>query len=191
MDRSIIEEVEKTYKILHSGGVILYPTDTVWGQGCDALNARAIDRVYKIKKRKAEKSMIILLDDLERVSDYVTFIPEILPDLIENFDRPLTVIYDKGKNLPKNLLADDGSIAIRIVKDEFCRPLIKRLGRPLISTSANVSGEPAPLIFSHISSKIRDQVDYTVELFRDRLGLSKTSTIIRLHNDGNYEVVRE
>jgi L-threonylcarbamoyladenylate synthase len=114
-----------------------------------------------------------------------------LADLIENMDRPVTVIYDKAKNLPKNLLADDGTIAIRVVKDEFCQTLIKQLGRPLISTSANISGEPAPLVFSNISSKIREQVDYSVELFRDRFKQSKTSTIIRLYGDGSYQVIRE
>ncbi|MDY0342445.1 MAG: L-threonylcarbamoyladenylate synthase [Lentimicrobium sp.] len=191
MDRSIIEEVKKTSKVLRSGGIILYPTDTVWGLGCDALNARAIDRIYNIKKRKTEKSLIILLDDFNKISNYVTFVPEILADLIENMDRPVTVIYDKAKNLPKNLLADDGTIAIRVVKDEFCQTLIKQLGRPLISTSANISGEPAPLVFSNISSKIREQVDYSVELFRDRFKQSKTSTIIRLYGDGSYQVIRE
>lgn len=191
MNRSITEEVIRTAKVLRTGGVILYPTDTVWGLGCDALNARAIDRIYDIKQRKTEKSLIILLESFDNISEYVTVVPEIASEIIEKLNRPVTVIYDKAKNLPENILADDGTIAIRVVRDEFCQALIKHLGHPLISTSANISGEPAPVSFNSISSRICEQVDYSVELFRDRLKQSKPSTIIRLFNDGNYLVIRE
>lgn len=191
MGKSITEEINIALHILQSGGVILYPTDTIWGLGCDALNPKAIDRVYAIKQRKAEKSLIILLDDFNKIQQYVNCVPPVYPDILNNPERPVTVIYNGAKNLPENLMAHDKTIAIRVVKDDFCSMLIQKLGGPLISTSANVSGEPAPIGFNHIADTIKNQVDYSVKLYRDRIGRSKPSTIIHLHEDGTYTVIRE
>ena len=191
MGRNLKDEIEKTSAILRSGGVVLYPTDTVWGLGCNALNAMSIARIQAIKKRDTDKSLIILLDEFEKIQEYVEFVPENAKQLIESMGRPVTVIYNKAKILPSNLVAEDGTIAIRIVKDEFCTPLIKKLGYPLVSTSANVSGEPAPAVYDEIAESIRNSVDYSVEVFRDRLKQFRPSTIIRLFDDGSYKVVRE
>ncbi len=191
MDIQIRTEIENTARILEEGGVVIYPTDTVWGLGCDALNVRAVERVYKIKKRDVQKSLIVLLDEYEALNKYVAKVPDITVDLISSIDNPVTVIYDNAKNLPKNVTAPDGTIAIRVVRDEFCRNLIKELGKPIISSSANVSGEPTPLVFKQISAEVIRQADYVVKLFHDKFNQSKASTIIRLYNNGTYRVVRE
>jgi len=184
------DEILKSYEILKKGGVILYPTDTVWGIGCDATNAKAIDRIYGIKKRSSDKSFIILLDLPEKLYQYVDDIPEIAYDFINNITTPLTIVYPKAKNLPKNLVADNGSIAIRIVRDEFCSKLVSMMNKPLVSTSANFSGEPTPMIFSKIRKEIIDQVDYAVKLNRTRLKAVKSSTVIKFNLKGEYEIVR-
>jgi len=147
MNSEIQNEVLNTAQILEEGGVIIYPTDTVWGLGCDALNPRAVDRIYKIKKRSESKSLIVLLDSYSELEKYVKKIPDITIDLISSIDKPVTVIYDNARNLPRNVHAPDGTIAIRVVRDEFCQSLIKELGKPIISSSANISGEPTPLVF--------------------------------------------
>lgn len=191
MDNEIKIEIENTVRVLDEGGVIIYPTDTVWGLGCDALNSRAVDRVYKIKKRNEQKSLIILLDSIESLYKYVAKVPDITTDLITMLDAPITVIYDNARNLPRNVAAPDGTIAIRVVKDEFCLALIKELGKPIISTSANISGEPTPLVFKQISPDILKEADYVVKLFHDQFNRAKASTIIRLFENGTYHVVRE
>lgn len=176
---------------MKNGGIILYPTDTVWGIGCDALNSKAVDKIYKIKKRSESKSLITLLNNYEDLEKYIPRIPDITIDLISSLSKPVTVIYDSSQNLPRNLSAPDGTIAIRVVKDEFCRDLISALGHPIISTSANISGEPTPLVHSQISEEISKKVDYCVELFHDQFNQAKPSTIIRLFSDGNYVVIRD
>ncbi|HOI88715.1 MAG TPA: L-threonylcarbamoyladenylate synthase [Lentimicrobium sp.] len=191
MDEIIAEEIRKTVNVLRNGGVILYPTDTVWGLGCDALNAKAVDKVYKIKKRHESKSLIILLSSFESLEQYVQKVPEITEDLISSIERPVTVIYDNARNLPKNVTASDGTIAIRIVRDAFCKNLIEALGHPLISSSANISGEPTPLVFSRISQDIIDSVDYCVQLYHDQFVQAKASSIIRLYTNGEYKVIRD
>lgn len=191
MQEKIKEEIEKAVKVMKNGGIILYPTDTVWGIGCDALNAKAVEKIYKIKKRSESKSLIILLNNYEDLEKYIPRIPDITIDLISSLSKPVTVIYDSSQNLPRNLSAPDGTIAIRVVKDEFCRDLISALGHPIISTSANISGEPTPLVHSQISEEISKQVDYCVQLFQDQFNQAKPSTIIRLFSDGNYEVIRD
>jgi len=185
------EEIQKTVKVLKNGGVILYPTDTVWGLGCDALNARAVDKIYKIKKRQESKSLIILLDSFEALNEYVLKVPEIAEDLISSIEKPVTVIYDNARNLPRNISAPDGTIAIRVVRDEFCKNLIAALGRPLVSSSPNISGEPTPLVFSQISPDIMNKVDYCVQLYHDQFNQAKASTIIRLFTNGDYKVIRD
>jgi len=140
-------EIEQCLKVLRNGGTILYPTDTIWGIGCDATNSKAVNKIYRLKKRVESKSLIILLDTPEKIKNYVTQVPEIALDLLENIDRPLTIIYPGAKNLAKNVIAEDNSIAIRIVKNEFCRKLIHEFDKPIVSSSANISGEPSPLVF--------------------------------------------
>ncbi len=184
------QDILKSYEIIKKGGVILYPTDTVWGIGCDATNTKAIDRIFTIKKRPSTKSFIILLDLPEKLFLYVDDIPEIAFDFINSIKTPLTIVYPISKNLPKNLVAEDGSIAIRIVRDEFCSKLISMMNAPLVSTSANFAGEPTPLIFSKIRKEIIDQVDYAVNLNRTRIKEVKSSTVIRFNHKGEYEIVR-
>lgn len=183
-------EIERSLKILKRGGVILYPTDTVWGIGCDATRNRSVDRIYKIKRRPESKSLIVLLERFDKIANYVKEVPEIARSLNESINTPLTIIYPKATNLARNLIASDGSIAIRIVKDEFCRQLIEQLGRPFVSTSANITGEATPLLFSKISPEITEAVDYIVDLHRNRINQLKPSTIIRLNEAGSYEIVR-
>lgn len=191
MNSEIRSEVLNTVRVLEEGGVVVYPTDTVWGLGCDALNARAVDRVYKIKRRNEEKSLIVLLDSFEKLGTYVAKIPDITIDLISSIDNPVTVIYDNARNLPKNVSAADKTIAIRVVRDEFCAAIIQELGKPIISTSANISGEPTPLIFKQISATVINEADYVVKLFHDKFNQGKASTIIRLFENGTYKVIRE
>ena len=184
-------EITKTLKVLKNGGVILYPTDTIWGIGCDATNYRAVEKVYKIKKRKENKSLIILVNGFDMLSHYVKKVPEITGDLIGSINKPVTVIYNNVCNLPKNVGAADGTIAIRIVKDDFCSRLIELFQKPVISSSANISGEEAPLVFGRIAESIIKEVDYTVGLYRDQFIQAKASTIIRLSESGEYKIIRE
>jgi L-threonylcarbamoyladenylate synthase len=187
----MLEEVKKTLTFLKSGKVILYPTDTIWGIGCDATLPKSVEKVYKIKQRFESKSMIILLDDAVKLAKYVEKVPSLAYDLIDRYREPLTVIYPKARNLAKNIIAEDGTIAIRIVRDEFCRQLISELDRPLVSTSANISGQPAPITFSKISDEIKKGVDYIVNYNQDVIIRTKPSTIIRMLESGEFEVIRK
>jgi L-threonylcarbamoyladenylate synthase len=187
----MLEEIKKALAFLKSGKVILYPTDTIWGIGCDATLPKTVDRIYKIKQRYESKSMIVLLDDAANLSRYVEKVPSLAYDLIEEYSEPLTIIYPKARNLAKNVIAEDGTIAIRIVKDEFCRQLISELGKPLVSTSANISGQPAPITFSKISDEIKKGVDYIVNFHQDVVIRTKPSTIIRMLENGEFEVIRK
>lgn len=191
MSEKIESEIARTLKVLKDGGVILYPTDTIWGIGCDTLNSNAIKKVYKIKQRTESKSLIILVNNFEMLQKYVDKIPDIAGDLISNIDNPVTVIYDNARNLPKNIIAADGTIAIRIVKDEFCNRLIGAFGSPIVSTSANLSGEPTATVYSKISDSIKKQVDYSVELYHDLFNQAKPSTIIRLFANGEFKIIRD
>jgi L-threonylcarbamoyladenylate synthase len=183
--------IDKCISTLCNGGAILYPTDTIWGIGCDATSDEAVNRVYRIKKRLDNKSLIILIDEISRLSEYVDSIPELARDLLNSVDSPLTIIYPGGKNLAENILAADGSIAIRVVQTDFCRELISRFGKPIVSTSANISGEPTPLLYRHISPEILNSVGYIVPLFQDELREVKPSTIIRLKPSGEFEILRK
>jgi L-threonylcarbamoyladenylate synthase len=191
MNPEIRNEIENTVRVLEEGGVIVYPTDTVWGLGCDALNSRAVDRVYKIKKRTEDKSLIVLLSSFDALPKYVAKVPDIAIDLISRLENPVTVIYDNARNLPRNLIASDGTIAIRVIKNEFCSGVIDLLGKPIVSSSANISGEVTPLVFKQISAEIIREADYVVKLFHDQFNQSKASTIIRLYENGIYKIVRE
>lgn len=184
------KEIEQTAQILLNGGVILYPTDTVWGIGCSALSEEAIGKIYKIKQRSESKSMIVLVDTIERLKTYVEELPEIALGLIRKAEKPLTIIYPKAMNLPLGLVASDGSIAIRIVNHPFCRKLIAEINAPLVSTSANISGEPTPMSYEDISTAIKSQMDLIIEQRFETSKNAQPSTIIRLIDMKNFEVIR-
>jgi L-threonylcarbamoyladenylate synthase len=185
------KEIKKCLEILAKGGSILYPTDTIWGLGCDATNAAAVEKIYHIKKRLESKSLIILIHDADSLNHYVDNMPDVAWDLMQCVDKPLTIIYPKAKNLPENVMGEDGSIAIRIVKNDFCKELIRRFGKPIISTSANISGEPAPLVYKCISQEIIEQVDYVVNFQREEIQEVKPSRIIKLNEHGEFNIIRQ
>ena len=185
------QDIKKALDVLRSGGVILYPTDTIWGLGCDAENEEAVKRIYEIKKRADSKSMLALIDSPIRLEMYVEEVPEIAWDLVEQTTKPLTIIYPKAKNLAKNLIADDGSIGIRLVNEGFCHKLISRFQKPIVSTSANISGKDSPNIFDDISQEILDAVDYVVEYKQDDISEAKASSIIKLSDGGLFKIIRE
>lgn len=184
-------QVQISLKTLSRGGIILYPTDTVWGVGCDATNSRAIEKVYRIKERTESKSLIILLDTPDKLSNYVQMVPPIVYDLIESITKPLTIIYSNAKNLPRNVASADKTIAIRIVRESFCKTLIQAFGKPIVSTSANISNEPVPMMFSQVSKRIISAVDHVVDLYHDVINNTQPSTIIRLRDNGSYVIIRE
>ncbi|MCD4682296.1 MAG: threonylcarbamoyl-AMP synthase [Bacteroidales bacterium] len=185
------EDIKKAVEVLKNSGTILYPTDTIWGIGCDATSNKAVQKIIKIKSRAKELSFIILVEKESRITDYVDKVPEILWDLLKSFDTPTTVIYPRSKNLAKNIAAKDGSIAIRLVKDEFCQRLISQLNKPIVSTSANFSGESSPFMFRDISDELKRSVDYIVKMHRKKLSKVKASTIIKLKPNGEFEIVRQ
>lgn len=182
--------MEKALEILKNGGTILYPTDTIWGIGCDATNVEAIQKIFDIKNREKNKSMIILVESERRLQDLVD-VPEMAWQIIDLSEKPVTIVYENPKNLPKELLAEDGSIGIRLVKDDFCKKLIGKLNKPLVSTSANFSGEKSPLKFSDISQELVNAVDYAVEENREKVSKYSGSSVIKIWNDGRVKVLRE
>ncbi|MCK9219621.1 MAG: L-threonylcarbamoyladenylate synthase [Bacteroidales bacterium] len=184
-------EIRHCLKVLKAGGTLLYPTDTIWGIGCDATNFHAVEKVYRLKKRMESKSLIILLDDVAKLTDYVVDVPDIAWDLLKSVDSPLTIIYAQSKNLASNVVAKDQSIAIRIVKNEFCRLLIESFGKPIVSTSANISGERPPLGYKNIDEEIIKGVDYAVDPSIGVLQQIKPSRIIRLGNNGEFQIIRK
>jgi L-threonylcarbamoyladenylate synthase len=188
--QTIKNEIKKCIDVLRKEGTILYPTDTIWGIGCDATSQKAVEKIYRLKKRVESKSFIILLADMKQISKYVKTVPDIAWDLMENVDRPLTVIYPNAQNLAKNVIAEDQSIAIRIVKNEFCKELIRAYGKPIVSSSANIGGEPAPMVFKCVSKEILDHVDYVVTLYQDVLQEVKPSRIIKLKENGEFHIIR-
>ena len=185
------DEIKKACEVLQKGGVILYPTDTVWGIGCDATNEEAVRRVYEIKKRADSKAMLVLVDSPVKVDFYVKDVPVVAWDLIEMATRPLTIIYDGARNLAPNLIAEDGSVGIRVTNEEFSRQLCFRFRKAIVSTSANISGEPAAAVFSEISGEILNAVDYVVDYRREETGHPKPSSIIRLGAGGVVKIIRE
>ncbi len=185
------KDIDKCLEVLNNGGVILYPTDTIWGLGCDATNQKAVQRIYEIKQRSDQKSLLVLLDHPGKISSFVNEVPEIAWDLIDLSEKPLTIIYSDAKNLAKNLIAEDGSIGIRISSDPFNQRLIQRFKKPLVSTSANISGEMAPGNFSEISEEILSAVDYVVEWRQDDYQKAQASSIIKLKPNGEVEIIRE
>ena len=183
MDKAFFEqELVKALEVLRNGGIILYPTDTVWGIGCDATNEAAVQKIFELKRRADSKSMIVLVADEQDILHYTASPDLSVFDFIQEQQRPTTVIFNHALHLPGNLVAGDGSIAIRIARDEFCRHLVKRLRKPIVSTSANISGEPTPKIFSEISDAIKQGVDYVVKWRQDDETASLPSQIIKWEN---------
>lgn len=186
----MIEDIKAALEVLQKGGVIIYPTDTIWGIGCDAVNDEAVKRVYEIKKRVDSKSMLVLMENAALLDRYVDEVPEIAFDLIEVSDKPLTIIFDGAKNLAKNLLAEDGSIGIRITTEEFSSALIRRFKRPIVSTSANISGKPSPACFDEIEQEVLDAVDYVVKFRQEDRQKAAPSSIIKLGRSGEIKIIR-
>lgn len=182
-------EIEQTLVTLKRGGLILYPTDTLWGIGCDATNAAAVERVFQLKERAESMALICLVNDFKMLNKFIEKVPEITCELLKNPDKPTTIIYDGPIGVAQNLIADDNSLAIRVVQDDFCKKLIRKFGRPIVSTSANVSGEKAPQSFQEINQKILEGVDYVVNLHRNKKA-TKPSVIFKLKNDGTVTVIR-
>lgn len=182
--------MEKALQTLKSGGTILYPTDTIWGIGCDATNIDAINKIFEIKKREKTKSMIILVESEKRLQDLVD-VPGMAWEIIDLSEKPVTIVYDNPRGLPKEILAEDGSIGIRLVKDDLCKKLISKLNKPLVSTSANFSGDKSPMKFSDINPEIISLVDYAVEENREKISEYSGSSVIRVWNDGRIKVLRE
>ena len=183
-------EIENALKVLREGGVILYPTDTIWGLGCDATNEEAVAKINGIKGRSTDKSFIILLDTDAKLQSYVSEIPDVAYDLIEYAENPLTIVFSGAKNVAKNVINADGSLGIRIVKHEFCQQLIQRFRKPITSTSANISGKPSPANFDEIDEEIKEAVDYVVNLEQDSGGNKKPSTIMKLAPGGQFSFIR-
>jgi L-threonylcarbamoyladenylate synthase len=184
------DDLKNSLKFLKEGKVILYPTDTIWGLGCDATNSGAVEKIFKIKERTESKSMIILVDGISMIERYVRDIPEIVFDLTSVTNTPLTIIYPEGKNLARGLCSKDGSIGIRICHDEFCESLIRRFRKPLVSTSANISGMHSPASFGEIDPKILTKADYVVKYRqKDRLR-SIPSPVIKIDKNGVFKIIR-
>ena len=183
-------EVVKALEVVKAGGIILYPTDTIWGIGCDATNEEAVQKVMALKGRSASKSLIVLVDNDTKLASYVREIPDVAYDLIEYAENPLTIVYSNAKNLAPGVINEDGSVGIRVVKHNFCQQLIQRFRLPIVSTSANISGEPAPKNFSEVSQEIIDGVDYVVNLEQEVSEEKTPSTIMKLSPDGLFTFIR-
>ena len=200
--------MQKALEVLRSGGIILYPTDTVWGIGCDATDPAAVAKIYEIKKRADSKSLVLLASDMDMICRYVKEIPEMAVQLVEVNDKPMTIIYPDAVSgpapvaageLPKadrhclayNTVAEDGTVGIRIPMMDFCQQLVSRFGRPIVSTSANISGEPTPKKYAEISEEIRNAVDYVVDPSLEKRSTGQSSSIIKVGLDYSIEIIRK
>lgn len=186
----IDSEIIKAEEVLESGGIILYPTDTIWGIGCDATNQEAVQHIYTLKQREDSKSMLVLVNGVGMLKKYLSEVPPVALAFLAKTKKPTTIIYPGARNLAGNLVAEDGSIGIRITSDPFCNQLIESCGKPLVSTSANISGEPSPSVFSEIRSHILTQVDHVVGWRQDETEASLPSAIIKLEEDGQMTILR-
>jgi L-threonylcarbamoyladenylate synthase len=184
------EELKKAQEVLYQGGLILYPTDTIWGIGCDATNEAAVKRVYELKQRVDSKAMLILVDSPAKLQFYVREVPEVAWDLVDLAEKPLTIIYPGARNLAPNLLAEDGSVGIRLTKELFSRGLCERFRKAIVSTSANVSGAPSPKNFAEIAPEIVNGVDYVVNYRQDEQSAATPSSIIKLGLSGQIQIIR-
>lgn len=185
------QEINKAIDVLKKGGVILYPTDTIWGIGCDATNPAAVEKIYKIKQRAESKAMLVLINDSSELDKYVETVPDIAYELIDVAVKPLTIIYDEAIGFASNLIASDGSIGIRVTKEEFSHQLCKRFRKPIVSTSANVSGKKSPATFREIDNAILESVDYVVNYRQEDDCALKSSEIIKLSKSGTIKIIRK
>lgn len=187
---TINDDIRKACEVMEKGGVILYPTDTIWGIGCDATNEEAVKRIFEIKHRADSKAMLVLIDTAAKLNYYVKEICDVAWDLIDMADKPMTIIYDGARNLAPNLLAEDGSVGIRVTNEPFSKQLCQRFRKAIVSTSANISGTPSPANFSDISEDIKQAVDYIVECRREEKGEAKPSSIVKLGTKGEIKIIR-
>lgn len=185
------EDIRQAVEVMRKGGVILYPTDTVWGIGCDATNAEAVRKVYEIKRREDTKAMLVLVDSDNRIQRYVQDVPNVAWDLLDCADKPLTIIFDGAKNLPENLIGQDGTLGIRVTKETFSQQLCFRMARPVVSTSANFSGELPARCFDEIDEELKSLVDYVCTSRRNDKPAAKPSSIIKLGAGGLVKIIRE
>lgn len=185
------EDIKEAVRVMRAGGIILYPTDTIWGLGCDATNEEAVKKIYALKQRPDSKSMLVLTDHEAKLDRIVDEVPEVAYNLIEVAEKPLTIIYSGAKNLAPNLIAQDGSVGIRITKEAFSKALCEAFRMPIVSTSANISGQPSAQNFSEISEEIKQGVDYIVKYRQNDLSKAKPSSIIKLEKGGVITIIRE
>lgn len=189
-DQAFSDDVARAVDVIRKGGLVLYPTDTIWGIGCDATNPEAVEKIYRLKQRSDTKSMLALTHDVDSLYRLLRNVPETALQLLDVAVQPLTIIYDSPVGIASNLLAADGSVGIRVTTERFSRTLCRRAGVPIVSTSANVSGLPAPGIFNEISSEIIDGVDYVVEHGRESTQRHKPSAIIKVRDDETLTIIR-
>ncbi len=184
------DDIVHSLEALKNGGTILYPTDTVWGIGCDATNPEAVEHIYEIKRRTVH-SLLVLVNSMNMLANYVNHIPDVVRGMLDQAEKPVSIIYPKAQHLAANLLAEDGSVGIRLVKDDFCQQLIHAFGKPIVSTSANISGENTPDIFDRISEEVKTSVDYIVQWRRDDRCPATASSIVKLNEDGIFHFIRK
>ncbi|NDW17855.1 threonylcarbamoyl-AMP synthase [Dysgonomonas sp. 216] len=187
----MIEDIKKACEVMMDGGIILYPTDTIWGIGCDATNRDAVKRIYELKQRADNKSMIVLLDNSVKLNYYIEDVPDIAWDLIDLTEKPLTIIYDGARNVAPNLIAEDGSLAIRITKERFSQELCRRFRKAIVSTSANISGVSSPQSYDEISDVIKNGVDYIIKFGQDDQSKAQASSIIKLGKNSEVKIIRQ
>ncbi len=185
------EDLQEALATLREGGLILYPTDTVWGIGCDATNEEAVQEVFALKQRSDAKSLLLLVENAGRLPSYIEEMPDLAWDLIEMSEKPLSIIYDKAKNLAPSVIAEDGSVGIRVCEEPFIKDLLRQFKKPIVSTSANISGQPTPAIFAEISEEIKSGVDYCVQYRQEDTESVKSSSILKLGNGGEIKIIRE
>ncbi|APD07882.1 L-threonylcarbamoyladenylate synthase [Flavobacteriaceae bacterium UJ101] len=185
------QEIQNALKILQNGGIILYPTDTIWGIGCDATNESAVQKIYDLKRRQESKSMLVLVHNDVQLEHIIKEVPDTAWDIIDLSERPTTLVLDNPQNIASNLIAKDNSLGVRVTQDSFCKRLIQQLKAPLVSTSANISGEKSPQNFNEISPDILQGVDYIVNLRQNEKAQQKSSTVIKLRNNGEVKVLRQ
>jgi L-threonylcarbamoyladenylate synthase len=185
------EDIKKACEVLRNGGIILYPTDTIWGIGCDATNKVAVNRIYALKQRDDSKSMLVLMDNPAKLQTYIQDVPDIAWDLIDLTDKPLTIIYEGAKNLAANLVSSDGTIGIRITDELFSRELCRQYRKPIVSTSANISGEPSPSRFTQINTVIKEGVDFIVNYRQKEHGDGVPSAVVKLGKNGAINIIRK
>ncbi|HBC77878.1 MAG TPA: threonylcarbamoyl-AMP synthase [Bacteroidales bacterium] len=190
-ETNFTEDLRQALNVLIKGGIILYPTDTIWGLGCDATNQDAVEKIFKIKKRRESKSLIILVNGFTMLERYIRHLPEIAGELLEVSEKPLTIIFPEGKNLAPGVCSDDGSVGIRICNDDFCNKLITRFRKPVISTSANISESPSPSYFSEIDDEIINSADYVVKYRQTDTNKNTPSSIIKVEDNGVIKIIRK